>query len=171
DAVNREAAKNNRPGVELKQVPDSEYYSIKSTDPRVPVGAYYTVSRGYLVAGPSVELVEQAISTRKSGDTLARSGNFQALFPSDRYVNVSGLIYQNLAPVITPIANQLSPSQLQSIQTLVSNTEPSLICAYGDESRIQFSSKSKTLGIDLKALTISALLDQVKPGTRNEVTP
>jgi len=86
-------------------------------------------------------------------------------------VNVSGLIYQNLAPAIGPIAKQLSPSQLQSMQTLAQNSEPSVICAYGDESQIELASNSKSLGLDLKSLAISSLLQQLKSGTPKGVTP
>jgi len=81
------------------------------------------------------------------------------------------LIYQNLAPAIGPIAKQLTPSQLQSMQTLVSNTEPSVICAYGDEDQIELASNSKSLGLDLKSLAITSLLDQLKSGTQKPVVP
>jgi hypothetical protein len=57
------------------------------------------------------------------------------------------------------------------MQALVSNSEPSIICAYGDEKGIELSSTSKTLGLDLKTLTITALLNQLKSGTPRSVTP
>ena len=76
-----------------------------------------------------------------------------------------------MSPAIGPIAKQLSPSQLQSMQTLVQNSEPSVICAYGDESQIELASNSKSLGLDLKSLAISSLLEQLKSGTRTGVTP
>ena len=173
--ANREAAKTNRPGLELTehQSDGITYYVIHSLNPVVPFAAHYTFSDGYLIAGPSDAVVADAIQTHRDprSNSIAYSDKFRALLPSDKYVNVSGLIYQNLAPVIGPIANQLSPSQLRSIQTLVSNTEPSLICAYGDENQIQLASNSKTLGIDLKALAISALLDQVRSGTQKDAIP
>ena len=54
--------------------------------------------------------------------------------------------------LLAPLQGQLPVAQLQSIQTLVSNSQPSVICAYGDENQIELSSNSKTLGLDLKAL-------------------
>jgi hypothetical protein len=57
------------------------------------------------------------------------------------------------------------------MQTLVQNTEPSVICAYGDESQIEFASNSKTLGLDLKSLAITSLLEQLKSGTPKSPTP
>jgi hypothetical protein len=174
DAVNRNAAQNNRVGVKLEEQKSGRrtFYSVRSQDPSLPMEVHYAFVDGYVVAAASEELVKDAISTRQSnGDKLSRSGGFLALFPSDKQANVSGLIYQNLAPVIAPIAGLLSASQLQSMQTLVANSEPSLICAYGGESEIELSSNSKSLGLNLKALAISALLDQVKSGTHASVTP
>jgi hypothetical protein len=174
DAVNRNAAQNNSAGVKLEEQKSSgrTFYSVRSQDPSLPMEVHYAFVDGYVVAAASEELVKDAISTHQSnGDKLSRSGGFLALFPSDKQANVSGLIYQNLAPVIAPIAGLLSASQLQSMQTLVANSEPSLICAYGGESEIELSSNSKSLGLNLKALAISALLDQVKSGTHASVTP
>jgi hypothetical protein len=132
---------------------------------------HYTFSDGYMVAAASQALVQESLRTRSKGDSISHSESFRALFPVDQHANVSGLIYQNLAPVIAPIAGQLSASQLQSMQTLVANSEPSIICAYGDENGIELSSSSKTLGLDLKTLTITALLNQLKSGTPRSVTP
>jgi len=172
---NREAAKNNRQGLKLQehQVDERTYYSIRSLDAVVPLEVHYAFADGYVIAGPSEELVGEAIRTRAQRDSnsIAHSEKFRALFPTDEHANVSGLIYQNLAPVLGPIAKQLSPSQLQSMQTLVQNTEPSVICAYGDESQIELASNSKSLGLDLKSLAITSLLDQLRSGTPKSVTP
>jgi hypothetical protein len=173
EAINREFVLHNRPELKLdeQQVGGSAFYTLRSPDPAVPVEVHYTFSDGYLVAGPSQALVQEAIRTRAKGDSISHSDKFRALLPVDQHANVSGLIYQNLAPVIAPISGQISAAQLQALQTIVANSEPSVICAYGDESQIELASTSKTLGIDLKALTISALLDQLKSGTPKTVTP
>jgi hypothetical protein len=173
DAVNRSAAENNRPGLKLDQeaVDGRTFYTIRSQDPVMQVEIHYTFADGYLVAAASQALVEESLRTRSKGDSISRSDKFRAMFPVDQHANVSGLIYQNLAPVVAPLRGQLPASQLQSIQTLVANSEPSVICAYGDENQIELASTSKTLGIDLKTLTISALLDQLKSGTPKAQTP
>ena len=171
----REAQKNNRQGLKLEehQVDGRTYYSIRSLDAVVPLEVHYAFADGYVVAGPSEELVAEAIRTRahRESNSIAHSEKFRALFPMDQHANVSGLIYQNLAPVLGPIAKQLSPSQLESMRTLVRNTEPSVICAYGEESQIELASNSKTLGLDLKSLAITSLLDQLRSGTPKGVTP
>ena len=173
EAVNRSATQNNRPGLTLDQrdIDGRAFYTIHSQDPLMPVEMHYTFADGYLVAAASRGLVEESLRTRGKGDSISHSDKFRALFPADQHANVSGLIYQNLAPVIAPIRGQISATQLQSIQTLVANSEPSIICAYGDENQIELASNSKTLGIDLKTLAISALLDQLKSGTPRSHTP
>jgi hypothetical protein len=93
------------------------------------------------------------------------------MLPTDQHANVSGLVYQDLAPVIAPIANQISAKELQSLQTIVNNSEPMLVCAYGGENEIQVASNSKTLGFDLKAFTIGAILGDLRSGTAKPVVP
>ena len=174
-AVNRKAAQHGNAGLKLEkqQVSGSTFYVVSSLDPRVPLEVHYTFADGYLVAGPTQALVQNAISTygNRDSESIAHSGNFLSLLPTDQHANVSGLIYQNLAPVLAPIANQLPAEQLQSLQTIVSNSEPSVICAYGEENDIEFASTSKMLGIDFKSLAISALLEHLKPGTQKGRTP
>jgi hypothetical protein len=125
------------------------------------------------VAGPTQGLVQNALSIygNRGSESIANSANFLSLFPADQYANVSGLIYQNLAPVLAPIAGQLPAAQMQSLQTIVSTSEPSLICAYGEDNGIEFASTSKMLGIDFKSLAISALLEHLKPGTQRGEIP
>ena len=173
DAINREAQQRNglTLTLEQKQVDGKTFYTVRSTNAPVPIEAHYAFSDGYLIAAPTQALVQDAINTRVNGDSISHSDNFRALFPSDQHENVSGVIYQNLAPTIAPIAGQLSASQMESVQKLIANSEPSVICAYGGENQIEFASTSKTLGIDFKALAISSLLDQLKPGTHASAIP
>jgi hypothetical protein len=172
DAVNRHAVEHGHPGIKLEreQVNGKTFYVVQSLDPMKPE-VHYTFSDGYLIAGPTQALVQEAIRTRKKGDSISHSEKFQALLPSDQHANVSGLIYQNLAPVLAPIQGQLPAAQAQALQTIVSNSEPSIICAYGDENQIEFASISKTLGIDFKSLAISALLEHLRPGTESGANP
>ena len=174
-AASRKAAQHGHAGLKLEkqQVSGSTFYVVRSLDPGVPLEVHYAFTDSYLVAGPTQGLVQNAIRTYENRETqsIANSANFLALFPADQHANVSGLIYQNLAPVIAPIQGQLSATQLHSLRTIVSNSEPSVICAYGDENQIEFSSTSKTLGIDFKTLAISALLQQMKSGTQGGLTP
>jgi hypothetical protein len=153
--------------LDQQQVGDRVFYTIHAVNATMmmPLELHYTFADGYLVAGPSQAMVQDGIRARETGDSISHSDSFRAMLPSDQHANVSGLLYQNLSPVLGPIAGQLTPSQLQSVQTIVSNSEPTLICAYGQESEIDIASNSRSFGLDLKSLTIGTLLKQLKSGT------
>lgn len=134
------------------------YYTLHFMDGQKAGEIDYTFTDGYLVLGPSRAMVMEAVKTHQSGNSLAKSGGFHALLPADHYANVSALLYQNLAPVLGPISEQLSPSQLQSLQMLAAETKPSLVCAYGEEDAIRVASNSRFFGLDLNTLALSGLL-------------
>ncbi|HEY6352649.1 MAG TPA: FecR domain-containing protein [Candidatus Angelobacter sp.] len=134
------------------------YYTLHSTDEHKVAEVDYTFTDGYLVLGPSRAMVMEAVRIHQSGNSLAKSGEFHALLPADHYANVSALLYQNLAPVIGPIVQQLTPSQLQSWQVLAAETKPSVVCAYGEEDAIRVASNSRLFGLDLNTLALSSLL-------------
>lgn len=139
------------------------YYTLNFNDGPKVAEVDYTFVDGYLVLGPSRAIVMEAVRTHQSGNSLAKSGEFHALLPADHYANVSALLYQNLAPVIGPIAQQLTPSQMQSLQSLAAETKPSMVCAYGEEDAIRVASNSRLFGLDLNTLALSMLLKLSHP--------
>lgn len=147
------------------------YYTLHFTDGQKPVEVDYTFTDGYLVLGPSRAMVMEAVRTHQSGNSLAKSGAFHALLPADHYANVSAFLYQNLAPVLGPVAQQLTPSQLQSWQALAAETKPSLVCAYGEEDAIRVASNSRLFGLDLNTLALSALLKLSHPPVKKVDRP
>jgi ferric-dicitrate binding protein FerR (iron transport regulator) len=140
------------------------YYTLRSQDATKQYEIDYTFSNGYIILGPSRALVMQALSIRNGGNSLARSGNFKALLPQDEHANVSALLYQNLSPVVSPIMQQLSPAQLQSLQQLAAETKPSVVCAYGEDNSIRVASTSRFFGLDLNTMALSTLLKLARPG-------
>ncbi|HEY6254124.1 MAG TPA: hypothetical protein VI685_29570, partial [Candidatus Angelobacter sp.] len=139
------------------------YYTLHFTDGQKPAEVDYTFTDGYLVLGPSRAMVMEAVRIHQSGNSLANSGTFHSLLPADHYANVSALLYQNLAPVLGPITQQLTPSQLQSWQALAAETKPSMVCAYGEEDAIRVASNSRFFGLDLNTLALSGLLKLSHP--------
>jgi hypothetical protein len=123
----------------------------------------YTFTDGYLIMGPSRALVMDAVQIHQSGNSLARAQQFHSLLPHDQFANVSALLYQNLAPVLGPIAQQLTPQQLQSFTALAAEAKPSMVCAYGEEDAIRVASNSRLFGLDLNTLALSALLKLSHP--------
>jgi uncharacterized protein DUF3352 len=139
------------------------YYTIHFVDANKPAELDYTYADGYMVLGPSRAMVKNAIAIHQSGNSLARSSDFRALLPQDHHADVSGLIYQNLAPLVGPVMNQLSASQLQSLQQIAAETKPSVVCAYGEPNAIRVASNSRLFGLDLNTATLSTLLKMTHP--------
>jgi DNA-binding FrmR family transcriptional regulator len=140
------------------------FYTVRAVDATKPFELTYTFTDGYMILGPSKALIMNAISIHQSGNSLARSAEFRALLPQDEQPDVSAVLYQNLAPVIGPIAGQLSPSQLQSLQQLAAETKPSVVCAYGEDNAIRVATSSRLFGFDLNTMALSALLNAAQPG-------
>ena len=142
------------------------YYTLHFGDGQRNVEVDYTFTDGYLIIGPSRAMVMEAVQTRKNGNGLSKSQQFHSLLPRDQFANVSALLYQNLAPVLGPVAQQLTAQQLQSFKALAAETKPSMVCAYGEEDAIRVASNSRFFGLDLNTLALSTLLKLSKPPER-----
>ncbi|MGC2696679.1 MAG: FecR domain-containing protein [Candidatus Angelobacter sp.] len=153
------------PGITLDQQTANglAFYTIRSLDATKAVEVTYTFTDGYMILAPSRALVMNAIAIHQSGNSLAQSAEFRALLPQDEHPDVSAVLYQNLAPVIGPIAQQLSPSQLQSLQQLAAETKPSVVCAYGEDNAIRVTTSSRLFGFDLNTLALSTLMNVAQP--------
>jgi hypothetical protein len=117
-----------------------------------------------MILAPSRALVMNAIAIHQNGNSLAHSADFRALLPQDEHADVSAVLYQNLAPVIGPIAQQLTPSQMQSLQQIAAETKPSVVCAYGEDNAIRVATSSRLFGFDLNTLALSTLMNVARPG-------
>jgi hypothetical protein len=165
--INQEAAAHNEKGATLEQTQADgrTYYSVTSLSPKRPISFAYTFTDGYILIGASRALLRNAIHAHETGDTLMRSAAFRALLPPDQHPNVSALLYQNLAPLIAPIADQLTASQRQSLGVLAAETKPSVVCAYGGENSVEVVSNSRFFGLDLNTFALTNLLRLTHPGT------
>jgi hypothetical protein len=152
--------------VEQESVNGLTYYRLRFQDSNKAAEVDYTFVDGYLVMAPSRALVMTAINIRQGGNSLAQSNDFKALLPPDENANVSALVYQNLSPVIGPVMQQLTPSQLQALQQIAAETKPSLVCAYGEKDAIRVASTSRFFGLDLNTAALSALLKLTHPQQR-----
>lgn len=121
------------------------FYHIRGD--RALFQAEYTFSDGYLIAAPTRELLMRALQNRQTGYTLAHAPGFRSLLPNDPYPNCSAVVYQNLGPVIGPIA-----SQFPSLSTLAASTAPTLVCAYGEPQRITVAGTGNLPVLNLAAM-------------------
>ncbi|HEX4603277.1 MAG TPA: FecR domain-containing protein [Candidatus Angelobacter sp.] len=139
------------------------FYTVRATDATKPYEVTYTFTDGYMILAPSKALVMNAITIHQNGNSLAHSTEFRALLPQDEHADVSAVLYQNLAPVIGPIAQQLSASQLQSLKQIAAETKPSVVCAYGEDNAIRVATSSRLFGFDLNTLALSTLMNVAQP--------
>lgn len=140
-----------------EQINSRTFYWIRSE--KVPnATAYYTFVDGYLLAGPSEGNLLQAIQNRQTGYTLASSSRFQSQLPADNYTNYSAIVYHNAGSSLGPIVNRLkraaplTSAQQQSLSAMLANTDPGLICLYGEPDRIVAATRSSFLGFSLGTL-------------------
>ena len=167
-AYNQRAAARNRPSLDLsqQQVGDQTYYVVTSTGPGVVNEIDYTFVDGFMIIAPSRALLMKAIQVKENGTSLGDSVSFRNMLPHDDHNNFSALLYQNLSPVLTPLAGALTGEQMQYLKQIAQDNKPTVVAAYGDTDKIEVVATSRFFGFDLNSLTLSALL-----GARNRGTP
>ncbi|HEY9420041.1 MAG TPA: FecR domain-containing protein, partial [Thermoanaerobaculia bacterium] len=134
------------------------YYAIRFQEAKL-VELNYVFEDGYMVAAPSRALLERAIQLRESGVTLATHAKFRDLLGPDGQVNVSALVYQNLAP-LAKSADKLIPDGAKrggqegpNIARILATQGPTLYYAYAEPDRIVFAgSNQNPLGLNLGTL-------------------
>jgi hypothetical protein len=146
--VNKEIVKEGGTGLQWDRADSGgrTFYTLRSKDIGIEVN--YVFANGYLIAGPTRALVEQALRYHDSGSTLRHSAKFTAGLPADGSANFSALIYHNLAPLVQPLANRMpttgqSNEQQKAIATMAANMQPTLAYAYAFGDRIEFAANTE----------------------------
>ena len=172
-AANREAQKANQPGLSLNQaqVGGRTFYTIQSQGVGLSTEFDYTFADGYMIVAPSRALLLAALQTHANGTSLARSASFRALLPSDNQANFSAMIYQNLSPILKPLASELTSEQLALLQQLGADAKPTVFCAYGEVDRIEVVSSGKLLDLNPGLPTLIHLLGLSDHGTSRSANP
>lgn len=138
--LSRSAQEAGRPGPQLTRLDSGGIatWELKGLNEWLTV--YYQYVGGYLIAAPDPALIGRAVQQRETGYSLSSAPAFMALLPQDPRVNLSGLLYQNLAPLVDPVAGSgLAGSwggeTLQNLQ----QTPPMLAAMYAEPGRISVS--------------------------------
>jgi hypothetical protein len=146
--INKQAAKEGKKGLEWDKSDSGgrTFYTLRSRDFGV-VEVNYVFANGYLIAGPTRALVDQALRFHDSGTTLVHSTKFTAGLPADGNVNFSALIYHNLAPLAKSVNDRIGsrnlPSGPQNALTMAATMEPTLAYAYAYGDRIEFAANTE----------------------------
>ena len=145
--INKQAAKEGKQGLEWDKSDSGgrTFYTLRSKD-FGGVEVNYVFANGYLIAGPTRALVDQALRFRDSGTTLMNSAKFTAGLPADGNVNFSALIYHNLAPLAKSVSDKVGnanlPAGSQNAITMAATMEPTLAYAYAFGNRIEFAANT-----------------------------
>lgn len=164
---NQDAQRSNAPALRLEQqqIRGRTFYTIHMLGPGMAAECDYTLGDGYLLLAPSRALLLAALDTHARGSSLARSASFRSLLPSDSQANFSGMLYQNLSPVLKPLASQVTSQQFAVLQQLAADSKPSVICAYGGTDRIEVASNGTLLDLNPGLMTLFHLLGRADHGT------
>jgi hypothetical protein len=172
-AHNREAQKTNGTALTLnqEQVGGRTFYTLQLQTAGLSTECDYTFADGYMIVAPSRALVLAALETHASGTSLARSSSFRSLLPNDNQANFSAMMYQNLGPILQPLASQLNSGQLALLQQLAADSKPSVICAYGESDRIEVATSGKLFDLNPGLPTLIHLLGMTEHGTSRQANP
>ncbi len=141
--------------IETGETNGQKFYSLRNIGSGM-ILAEYTFAEGYLLVAPDRALLLEALHTRATGMSLARSSAFKAQLPKDENENCSAVAYQNLSPVLVPLLSQLSGPEAETLRELAVDAKPTAICAWGKGDRIEAGSNSHLLGSEF--LAVAALL-------------
>src|SRR6185369_7165778 len=101
DEVNKQAAYFGKRGLtwEKADLGGRDYFTLRSADFGL-VEVNYTYANGYLIVGPSRALVQRALTTHESEQSLLRSAKFTAGLPADGNANFSAVFYHNIGGLV-----------------------------------------------------------------------
>ena len=168
---NQQAQASGKPEAHLEQeqVDAQVYHVLRSTDRKgLSHEVHYTFAEGYLIVAPTRALLMNTLRMHGQGATLARSASFRGLLPTDQHANFSGIFYQNIGSALAPLTSSLTAPQMQMLQSLASDSKPSVICAYGEPDQIEVVSYNNFLGLDLRMLALSQLFAKGHTGDKDE---
>ena len=157
------------------------YYMIGAADPNPLTEVHYGFSEGYLIAGPSRAIVNNALQVKSAGTSIMRSSQFVAMTPRDHYANFSALIYQNLGSTLAPLTslfgmlgqNFAQGGRAPQLPDL-SHIEPSFVAAYGEADRITVASIGSATGFGPNALihgSLAGLISNLPKGQMGGTRP
>ena len=146
--VNKEAAYFGKAGLawEKADISGRTYYTLRSSDFGL-LEVNYTYANGYLIVGPSRALVQRALASHESGQSLLRSAKFTAGLPADGNANFSAVFYHNIAGLVpaglASTADRLPSGPQQAVKAIASDMPPTLAYAYAQGDSITFAANTE----------------------------
>ena len=148
--LNRAADLEGKPGVRMtaESVGGQVYHTLILLETGSEI--HYTYAGGYMIVAPGRALVTQALQYNQTRYTLGNSAAFQGLLPAGTANYCSAILYQNMTPMISAVADYIplpddaiTGDQLATIEETVRNTPPTLVCVAAEEDRIVASNQGE----------------------------
>jgi type II secretory pathway pseudopilin PulG len=144
--------------VTAKQIEEGgiTYHTLQIPSADKPREIGYAFVDGYLVVASSRETVAEAIRLHRSGDNLGKSPKFLAALPPGRLSQASAVLYQDPTAFAALSMRQVSPEMAELFSHTTTETAPTLIAGYGEESALRAASRSG--GVDAGAVLVVAAI-------------
>jgi type II secretory pathway pseudopilin PulG len=121
-----------------------------------PMEISYAFVDGYLVIAPGHEALMESYQLHRNGGSLAKSADFRSSVPPGHSPEASGVIYQNLGPLMESAMKQMPPGMDKMFSQFYGGGKPAAFWVYGDNSSIRLSHSNA--GIDYGMALIGAAI-------------
>jgi hypothetical protein len=119
-----------------------------------PTEVDYAISGGYLVVGPSMDVLSDAFHLHGSPDSLATSPKYLASLPAGQSADASAIFYQNPKLTLNGMLKSLPAPFADYLAKYAADAPPSITRLYGESSAIREVGSSGTF--DAGAVLIGA---------------
>jgi hypothetical protein len=130
------------------------YHIVPLPSPQKSRQIAYAMVGGYLIVASSRDQIADGVRLRRSGESLAGSGKFQALLPPGNLATMSALLYEDPVAVAALTMRQASPEMAELFSHSSAESTPAVIAAYGEETALREASRSG--GVDAGAFLVGA---------------
>jgi hypothetical protein len=132
------------------------YYTV-----RVPAGNTtseidYAFVDGYLIVASSRATAAEAVRLHRTGESMAKSRRFLASLPPGYPSAASALIYEDPVTMTALKLQQLAPGIATSLAQAGGESQPAVVCAYGEERAIREASTNGAANISA-VLVVAAI--------------
>jgi type IV pilus assembly protein PilA len=132
------------------------YYRVPIPSGETSMEIGYAFVDGHLIIGSSPEVTADAVRWHASGASLGKSQRFLAALPPGHPAEASALLYEDPAAMTALSMRQVAPEMAGTLAQFSKESQPAVVCVYGEESAIRTVSKSGTFDVG-GALIVAAI--------------
>ncbi|HYM79154.1 MAG TPA: hypothetical protein VE377_24480 [Candidatus Dormibacteraeota bacterium] len=132
------------------------YHTITIPSGQKPQEIGYAAVDGYLIIASSRDKVAEAVRLHRGGESLAKSGKFQASLPPGNSAEVSALLYEDPIAMAALSMRQASPELAELFSHPMADNTSVVMAGYGEERALREASRSG--GVDAGAAMVVAAI-------------